>query len=111
MKKKLHLFLFFLFCSLVSYAQTEKFPNQGQSATLDSGTAAGVKALLHELEGSFRIEYSQPNYQILYTGPMLERIKAERKDSEEVRIQWDSYTTIIIYARRQTETNPQQSEN
>ncbi|MFT5647295.1 MAG: hypothetical protein ACI976_001985 [Aureispira sp.] len=50
-----------------------------------------------ELEATFSVEITQPNYQIIYTDNLLEAIKANRKATGIFRLTWDAYTTIVIF--------------
>jgi len=56
-----------------------------------------LASLRKELEGTFSVEITQPNYQILYTENLLEAIKANRKATDIFRLTWDAYTTIVIF--------------
>jgi hypothetical protein len=58
-----------------------------------------VKALFLELDGTYQINISQPNYQILYSRDLLETIRSSRLLDENAIVEWDAYTTIIIFPK------------
>lgn len=98
--KNILLYLFLLF-PILSWGQIEKqyisttspiYPTQPTKVSIEPST----KQLMAELEGSFRIETSQPDYNVLFTRELLETIKHSRKATEEVRLVWDDNATIVI---------------
>jgi hypothetical protein len=95
MKTKYILFYFLSLAPFFCFAQTvpSKIPTVLETPVLESD----VESLKKELEGTFSIQISQADYHILYTKELFETIKNSRKATETVQLNWDSYTTIIIF--------------
>jgi hypothetical protein len=111
--KRIYTTLSILFaCVSFSFAQ-QKSPNTigavTQTATNSSHVtvqkAPSISELKMSLEGSYRIDITKTNYQILYTRDLLETIKNSRKEDEDIVIQWDQYITITIYSYKTLENN------
>ena len=66
-----------------------------------------TKNLYAELEGTFQVIISDPNYQVLYTREMLETIKSSRLPDQNVHINWDQFTSILIFSSE----SPDDSQN
>ncbi len=64
-----------------------------------------LKELKKSLDGTYQVEISKPDYQVLYTRDLLETIKDFRKEIEDVDIQWNQYVKIRIYSLQNTHTN------
>lgn len=96
------LYLFILLPILLWGQTLSKTPTT--AVPINTSTATGILAqepdlfsLRQELEGTFSVEITQPNYQILYTENLLEAIKVNRKATDTFRLTWDAYTTIVIF--------------
>lgn len=106
--KPISTILFILFaCVSFSFAQ-QKNIHQGNQRDLNAPLTIEREMTLPELkeslEGTYRIEFSKPNYSILYSRDFLESIQAARREDEDVTIQWDQFTTITVYAFQDLET-------
>lgn len=53
--------------------------------------------LKEELEGTYEIQISIPDYHPLITMDMMQQIKEARLPKTQNTIQWDQYTTIVVY--------------
>ena len=108
--KQFFTIIFILFvCINFSLAQQKSIfqasPERDLNAPITLKKELSLPELKSSLEGSYRIEFSQANYQIVYSRDLLETIKNSRKEFEDVTLQWDQFTTIIIYARQNLENN------
>ncbi len=112
MKKILTILALLLASVSLSWAQ-QKSPDFNHDANTQRALNAratkqlqpSVQDLKAKLEGTYRIEYSQANRQILYTRDLLETIQNTRQELEDQTIQWDPYTRIIVYAQKTLENN------
>ena len=55
-----------------------------------------INTLLAQLEGTYEVETSIPDYRVNFTRILLETIKSSRQPDVEVLLEWDEFTTIII---------------
>ena len=62
-----------------------------------------------DIENTFEVIYSQTNYQILYTENLYNQILDARLATGNAVIQWDQFTTIIIYPYATLEDAPTQT--
>ncbi len=86
-------------------AQTKEIYNpqvtestESNDLTPELSDAQITKSLYEELEGTFQIIISNPEYKVLYTRAMLETIKSSRLPDQNVHIAWDEFTTILIFS-------------
>lgn len=100
---KLSNLLLFLgvFSLSVSYGQT-RMPNaveaeSNQPVQKELTPAEETQALLAALEGTYEIQVSQQGYHPLITKDMLDTIAAARLPEDNATIEWDQYTTIIVF--------------
>ena len=102
---KYTLLYLFVLCPIFIWAQSNssKTPttvistNHANTATIQQAEESNFATLKKELEGTFAIEISQANYQVLYTEDLLETIKTSRKATETVRLAWNPYTILVIF--------------
>jgi hypothetical protein len=89
----------------LSKTQTTAVPINTSTATGIQVQEPNLASLRKELEGTFSVEITQPNYQILYTENLLEAIKTNREATSVFRLTWDAYTTIVIFPLSQISTS------
>lgn len=56
-----------------------------------------LKERFQEIDGTFEVIYSISDYKILHTEDLYQTIQGERLPDQDVTIEWDGYTTIVIH--------------
>lgn len=96
-----------LFC-LISITQNafgqsrEKTKNAPRVLTLENPQSTNVdskfylKNLKEELQGTYQIQISEPNYSVVITKQILERIQNERLQNEDVYLELDEHSKVFV---------------
>ena len=98
---KFILFIFFAQCLSISvFGQKSATPQRilrlENNQTNSVNEKQHRKALQEELQGTFQFQIDQESYSAIITTELLERIKGERLQSEDVYFEIDEFINVFI---------------